>query len=71
MLDIFGKKRRKAEQQRIFDQVMQAQEEVMALYEQARPVSLVDELKVVAASFEKGRRDDPAEPRCKAADACS
>lgn len=60
MLDIFGKKRREAELQRKFDQVMQAQKEVMTLYEQARPVSLADELNAVAASFEKGRRDDPA-----------
>lgn len=60
MLDIFGKKRREAEQQHKFDQVLRAQEEFMALYELARPVSLAEELKAVAASFEKGRHDDPA-----------
>lgn len=47
----FWKKRREAELQRKFDQVMQAQKEVMTLYEQARPVSLADELNAVAASF--------------------
>lgn len=56
----FWKKHREAEQQRKFDQVLRAQEEVMALYESATLASLADELKAVAASFEKGRRDDPA-----------
>ena len=54
----FGKKRREAEQQRKFDQLLRAQEEVLALYEPARPVTLEDELKAVAASFEQGRRDE-------------
>ncbi|NWE43568.1 hypothetical protein HX875_29100 [Pseudomonas yamanorum] len=54
----FWKKRREAEQQRKVDQVLQAQEEVLALYEATRPVTLQDELKAVAASFEQGRRVD-------------
>ncbi|MNL89410.1 hypothetical protein D3C87_2197060 [compost metagenome] len=54
----FWRKRREAEQQRKFDQVLQAQEAVLALYEPTRPVTLEDELKAVAASFEQGRRDD-------------
>lgn len=56
----FWKKRRDAELQRKFDRVLRAQEEVLALYESATQVSLADELKAVAASFEQGRRDDPA-----------
>lgn len=54
----FWKKCREAEQQRKFDQVLQAQEEVLALYEATRSVTLQDELKAVTASFEQGRRDD-------------
>lgn len=56
----FWKKRRDTELQRKFDRVLRAQEEVLALYESATPVSLADELKAVAASFEQGRRDHPA-----------
>lgn len=55
----FGKKRREAEQQRKFDQVLQAQEEILALYEQpARTATLQDELAIVQASFERGLRED-------------
>lgn len=54
----FWKKRRDAEQQRRFDQVLQAQEAVLALYEPNRPVTLGDEFKAVAASVEQSRRDD-------------
>ncbi|MFJ2681986.1 hypothetical protein [Pseudomonas sivasensis] len=53
----FWKKRREAEQQRKFEAVMDAHEAVLALYE-AKPVTLEDELKAVAASFEQGRRDE-------------
>jgi hypothetical protein len=54
----FWKKRREAEQQRISDMVLQAQEEVLALYEPARPVTLQTDLAAVKASFERGLRDD-------------
>ncbi|MNC09816.1 hypothetical protein D3C75_574440 [compost metagenome] len=54
----FWKKRREAEQQRKFEAVMDAHEAVLALYEATRPVTLQDELKAVAASFEQGRRVD-------------
>lgn len=54
----FGKKRREAEQQRKFEAVMDSHEAVLALYEPARPVTLEDELKAVAASFERGLRHD-------------
>lgn len=47
----FGKKRREAEQQRKVDQVLRAQEEVLALYEPVRPATLQDELASVKASF--------------------
>lgn len=60
MFDFFGKKRREAEQQRKFEAVMDAHEAILALYEPVKPATLEDELKVVAASFERGRRDDPA-----------
>ena len=56
----FWKKRRDTDQQRKFDRVLRAQEEVLALYEPGTPVSLADELKAVEASFEQGRRDDSA-----------
>jgi hypothetical protein len=54
----FGKKRREAEQQRKVDQVLRAQEEVLALYEPVRPATLQDELASVKASFERGLRRD-------------
>jgi len=50
----FRKKRREAEQQRKFDQVLRAQEEILALYEPTRPATLQDELATVKASFERG-----------------
>ena len=56
----FLKKRREAEQQRKFDQLLRAQEEFLALYESITPASQADELKAVAASFEQGRRNDSA-----------
>lgn len=54
----FWKKRREAERQRKFDQVLQAQEEVLALYEPARPLTLQGDLAAAKASFERGLRDD-------------
>lgn len=75
MFDFFWKKRRaakqqgkadqvlraqEAEQQRKFEALMNAQTEVLRLYEPAKPTSLADELKAVAVSFERGKRDDPA-----------
>lgn len=54
----FWKKRREAEQQRKVDQVLRAQEAVLALYEPVRPATLQDELAAVKASFERGLRDD-------------
>lgn len=55
----FWKKRREAEQQRKFDQVLRAQEEILALYEQpARPATLQDELAIVQASFERALRGE-------------
>lgn len=54
----FGKKRREAEQQRKFDQLLRAQEDVLALYGPDRPSTLQDELASVKASFERGLRGD-------------
>ena len=54
----FLKKRRKAEQQRKIERVLEAQEAFLALYETSTPVTLQEELNAVAKSFEQGRRDD-------------
>lgn len=52
------KKRREAEQQRKIERVLDAQEAFLALYETSTPVTLQEDLKAVAKSFEQGRRDD-------------
>ncbi|MBC8882168.1 MULTISPECIES: hypothetical protein [Pseudomonas] len=52
------KKRREAEQQRKIERVLDAQEAFLALYETSTPVTLQEDLKAIAKSFEQGRRDD-------------
>lgn len=51
---------KEADQQRKFETVMDAHEAVLMFYEAARPVTLQDELKAVAASFEQVHRGDQA-----------
>lgn len=54
----FWKKQQTAEQARKVERFLEAQEAILALYEQpARPASLADELAAVKASFEVGRSE--------------
>jgi hypothetical protein len=58
MLDIFGKKRREAEQERNkkMDEFLKTQKEFQErFYGQDRPLNLAQELASVSASFERGR----------------
>ena len=57
MLDIFGKKRREAEQQRNqkMDEFLKTQKEFQERFYGQVPLSLAQELASVSASFERGR----------------
>lgn len=56
----FGKKRRKAEQTRKVEALLEAQKAFLDLYERvAKPASVVDKLAAVRAGFERSRGEFP------------
>ena len=62
MWDIFGKKRREAEeQQRKHEEMMRNHEEFQELYEQDRPMTFAEEIAQVKKSQEDAKRDDEEE----------